>query len=586
MAFSTLFTLVLFVVLIIFLIGDWIKPVYVFGSASLLLILTNVIGVSDFIDAFANKSILSIFILIFLTRLLKDNYNFIGWVDDRFKNVKSVRWFILKFSLIVSACSSFMNNTPIVALMTPYVYQWGNKHKVSPSKLLLPLSFAAITGGMITVIGTSTNLVLNGFLEANGQQVLSISNYLVPGIIVSVLAAIYSSTIGFKLLPSTRKVEENQHSDLKEYLIETKVQPSAIINGKTVEQAGLRNLEGLFLAEIVRNGEVITPVTPETILFEGDRLYFAGESSAVVQLEKSDKGITWAKNDKFELKGELDLVEVVIPYNSKLAGVTLKEYQFREKFDSAVVAIHRNGESISGKLGNVKLKYGDLMILTAGKKFKELSGRQKDIYLISGLGDGEKQVSNWQRKVFPFIALVFILLSVFKVITFFVALLSILGMAIGFNMTNSKKIKEELNLELLGILGSAIALGSALIQTGASEIIAHSFLEIFTPLGETGIMVGLLLLTVILTSFVTNVAAVSIVFPVAYTVVGDLGVDGGALYTAIAFGASAAFLTPVSYQTNLMVAGPGAYVQKDFIRYGAPMMMMYLITIIGYLLIT
>ena len=568
--------------IILLLVWDKLKASIVFSFGVLMMVFTGIIDVGDYFLSFSNQSVITIFLLIFITSVVKENFNLLGMLDYFFSSAKSTNSFLLKMGFSVAGLSSVMNNTPIVALMTPYVYQWGKRNDVSPSKLLMPLSFAAILGGVTTVIGTSTNLVLNGFLRSNNEQLLGTLDFIIPGVIVTFLGIVYFIVFAKKLLPSNVDVSTLVNKNIREYLFETKVKAGKI-SGKTVSEAGLRNLKGAFIAQIYRGGEVLKPVGPNMILQNDDRLYFAGDSKTVLGLVESDMGLDWAKSDKFYLGSKIKLVEVVIPRNSKLVGLTLRECSFRETFDAAVIAIHRNGEKLEEKLGEIKFEVGDLLLLTSGEGFEKQLKESKDLYSVSIVKDW-KEKKTWEKTTFLVGSGLSLLLSLFGMFSFVASLLFILALAIGLKLSSINKFKKQLNLDLLLILIGAITLGKGLIESGASELIGASYLSFFSAFGVEVLLVSLFVLTLILTSFVTNVAALSIVFPLAFQIVHDYGVDGTAFYLAIAFAASAAFITPVSYQTNLIVYGPGGYKFKDFVQFGLPLTLLYSIVVLVYLI--
>ena len=568
---------------IIGLLIDKVKSSVVFFGGVAVLLLTKIITPSFFLESFGNESIAAIFLLIIITAGLKNNYNLLGLLDYVYKSAKSPRVFTFQLTSSVALLSSVMNNTPIVALMIPYVYQWSKKAKVSPSKLMIPLSYAAIMGGMITVIGTSTNLVLNGFLRANNETLLTLTDFLVPGLIVSVAGILFLTFFSWKILPGHKEVMDQVQGDLREYLVETEVVKDSSIADKSVSAAGLRNLDGIFLVEICRNDEIISPVEPSEILKEKDRLFFAGDTSRVIDLIKNDNGLILPKTERFNLGNELELVEVVVPANSDLAGKTLKQIEFRENFDAAVVAIHRNGERLSGKLGEVPLEFGDLLLLTTGNNFNRFVAQRKDLYVVSYLQKIENELP--QRKKIYLIFFALLIAAIFtNLISFFSGLVFILGGMLIARMLSAEELKKNVNLDLLVILGSAITLGGALIQTGGAYSLAHFSMNVLAPFGVYGVIIGLFTLTLILTSFVTNVAAISIVFPIAYSLVNELGLAPTGVYLTIAFAASAAFITPMSYQTNLMVYGPGNYKVKDFLKIGIPMTLLYALVSLSFII--
>ncbi len=569
---------------IVGLLLDKIKASAVFFGGVAILLLTQVITPSFFLNSFGNESIAAIFLLIIITAGFKNNFDLIGWLDRFYKQAKTPRAFTFQLTTSVALLSSVMNNTPIVALMIPYVYQWSKKKKVSPSKLMIPLSYAAIMGGMITVIGTSTNLVLNGFLRANGEELLTLTDFLFPGMLVSAGGILFLTIFSWRILPGKKEIIEQVQGEIREYLVETEVVVGSPISGRTVTDAGLRNLDGIFLVEIYREGTTISPVEPNEILCEQDRLFFAGDTSRVIELIKSDNGLVLPKTKRFKLGNEMDLVEVVIPANSDLAGKSLKQIEFRENYDAAVIAIHRNGEKLSGKLGEIPLEFGDLLLLTTGENFNRFVTRSKDLYIVSYLQKLENEMPLRKKLFLGFFCLV--LIAIFaSFVSFFVGLVMILGGMIAAKMMTAEDLKKNVNLDLLVILGSAITLGGALIESGGASWMANHSITILQPLGPAGIVVGMFLLTLLLTSFVTNVAAVSIVFPIAFSLVHDLNLNPTSVYLSIAFAASAAFITPMSYQTNLMVYGPGNYKMKDFVKIGMPMTLIYAILSLSFIII-
>ncbi len=559
-----------------------VKPVVVFVVGVFALMLFKIIDTQVFLNSFANKSLISIFILVILTNAVNDNFNLTYWFDRFFSSSKQPKGFLLRMTSGVALLSSFMNNTPIVSLMIPYVFKWSEDNKVSPSKLLIPLSYSASLGGMITVIGTSTNLVLQGFLEDSGIPLLGFWDFAPLGFLVTVVGTIFLSTVGYKLLPDridpVHKASENQ----LEYLVETYVSENSRFIGKSIKEAELRNLDGIYLAQIVRNGHLIAPVAPDEVIEANDRLFFAGETGKIVGFIKKDDGIKLPSKDKFLLGDQIDLMEAVVPANSNMAGQTVKQYKFREKFDAAIIGIHRNGEKIIGKIGDVVLKNGDLLLLTAGKRFQENIKRDKNIYVVNNLQTLEHDNPLGKRS---FILLILLILGLlfFGFFDLFMSLMIILMVMMAFKLTTFTHIRMDGgNMVLFVILASALTLGKALISTGAADMIAHGMISVFEPFGYGSIILGLCLLTLVLTSFITNVAAVSVTFPIAYALVEELGVSGTPFYVAIAFAASASFLTPISYQTNLMVYGPGAYKFKDFLRIGVPLTLIYLVITIVY----
>lgn len=570
------------VLVLIGIVWEKYKASIVFSAGVIVLLFSGVLDIHDYLNSFANESILIIFLLIFITAGIKDNFNLIGWFDKVFKRAKSSKAFIFQMSSMVALLSSIMNNTPIVALLTPYVYQWSKKHEVAPSKLLIPLSYAAILGGVITVIGTSTNLVLNGFLEANNESMLSTMDYLIPGLLVTIAGVVYMCFTFNRLLPNRNDAITELEHNTRNYLLESRVKVGSDIEGKSVLEAGFRNLKDAFLVQVIRGVEVISPVEPGFKLKGEDKLYFAGNTDKILSLVKANQGLTWGKIDDFSLGDDLKLAEVIIPRNSDLIGKTLKSSTFREKYDAAAVAIHRNGKILSGKLGELSLEIGDLLLIVAGKEFAQRSNRDKNLYLVSILEQWKSKPTKG-KSWFVVLSILVLLGVFFQVCTFSLALLVIFALMGVFKLFGTSDLKKNLNIDLLVILGGALTIGKSIIDTGAAEFLGTHFLELVLPYGARVVVIFVFLLTLLLTTFITNVAAVSIMFPLVYQIGISMRGDASYLYLTIAFAASAAFLTPISYQTNLIVLGPGGYKFRDFMKFGLPMTMVYSLIFFTYL---
>ena len=572
------------ILLVVGLISDKIKPHILFLGAALMLMVLGILHPKDFLSSFANESIATIFVLILLTAALNSNFNIIKYLDNIFTQKRKPSVFLFQMTSSVALLSSLMNNTPIVAMLIPYVLRWSKKMQVSPSKLLIPLSYAAVIGGMITIIGTSTNLVLNGFIESKGEKPFAFFDFLVPGLLVSVVGVIFMSTLGIYLLKDRKNPFDSVKNNLKEYLVEIWLSPNSLKAGKTVNEAGLRNLHGVYLVEILRNGKIISPVAPDEILLQEDRLFFAGDTTDILEIVKEESGFEFPKTQQFNLQGQLEIVEALIPYNSELSGKTLKESDFREKYDAAVIAIHRNGERLSGKLGDIRLSHGDLLMLTAGKDFNKTLSKDTDLYKL-GIKDQIGKVPKWKSQILSVISIIAVGSVIAGFLPFFVGILLILGTFFGLKLMSQQELLKNLNIDLFLILGSAIALGTAFIETGGAKFVADDVIHLFSAYGNVSVVLGIYVLTVILTSFITNAAAISIVFPVAFEMSHSLNIAPEAIYLAIAFGASCCFITPFSYQTNLMVYGPGGYKFSDFIKIGTPMTILYSAACLAYIFI-
>ncbi|MEO1049422.1 MAG: SLC13 family permease [Bacteroidota bacterium] len=574
-----------FVLIVIFLIfaiiyKEWLQPAVCFGFGVLTLLITGIISADDALAGFSSQSIATVLLLILISAGLRDRYNIELLFDKIFARAKSYRRFLLLMMTKVALLSSVISNTPIVVIMTPYVFSWGKKNSISPSKLLIPLSYATIVGGMITVIGTSTTMVLNGFLMENDVAELKSTDLLIIGLMATAVGILFITLFGNKLLPDHADILDKFEQNRREYLVEKRLDFNSSLIGQTVEEGGLRNLKGGYLVEIVRGTQVISPVKPTETIEQDDVLIFAGNTEHIIELTQSNLGLYLPKKAySLDNDGKIELIETVISGNSSLLGKTVKESNFRNRYDAAVVAIHRNGEKLSGKIGDIKLKSGDVLLLFSGPEFINRVDLYRDIYVIS---TDRKVIKNEQKDMYSLALLggIVVLMLFTSYFSLFTSVLIVFAAMIGLKMITMKNIKRDLDFNLAIILVLSIALGQAMVKTKAGDMIALWVLDLLQPFGVIAIICGLMIITTVLTSFITNVGAVAITFPLAYSLSQKLGLESSPLYLAIAFSASAAFLTPIGYQTNLIVFGPGGYKFKDFFKIGLPMTLVYLVTVL------
>ncbi len=577
-------TLLTILFLFVAIYQEWVRPALGFLLAVLGFVVLGILTPPEMLAGFANESIASVVLLIVLSAALRKNFPLESLIDAVYRlgtrgRPLGYRSFLLRMMAQVAILSSFVNNTPIVALMTPYVFRWGRINQVSPSRLLIPLSYATIMGGMITLVGTSTTLVLNGFMVERGVGEIPGVSLLFIGGVVCVTGIGFLGLVGYRLLPDRRDILESFEKNKREYLVETILSPGSSLAGKTVLDAGLRSLRGIYLVEIIRQRQTISPVGPQEKLRSDDVLIFAGETDYVVDLVENRPGLALPQHADTRNTDQIEVIEAVVGANSSLVGQTAKEIEFRERYNAAIVAIHRNGERISGKIGEIRLRQGDLLLLYAGKDFRQRADLYRDIFIISQL---KERLQPNQKKVWLFLgaALSTVVLIVLGQLSLFVGLLIIFAVMVGLRMLTLPDVKQEVDINLVGILVFSLALGQAMIKTGSGDLIARWLLSATDGAGTTLILGSLLLITTLLTSFITNVGAVSITFPLAYSLSNSLEVDGTPFYLAIAYAASAAFLTPIGYQTNLIVYGPGGYNFRDFLRVGLPVTVIYLITVL------
>ncbi len=580
MTFDILITSLLVICLVLVLYKNWLKPSLAFVLVVFAFVILKVISIEDFLQGLANKQIILIFLLIILTSGIQQNLGK-GIFYTLFKKTLSPFQFRFRMMLAVSGLSSMLNNTPVVAFMIPYVKNWSESNGYSASKFLIPLSFATILGGMITIVGTSTNLVLNGLIVQSGLPSLNYSDFLFLGGIVTILGLMYLAFFSEKLLPNTITRKESLLEHLNEYLVETKVKPSSVLIGKTIEEAGLRHLKDLFLVEIKRGERSITAVSSDRIIHSEDILFFAGNTQSILDLINDNNGLELPDTSHLLSNGFSAMTEAVIPSGSRLVGTSLKELGFRDRYKASVISVYRKGEKVKENLGEIQLKEGDLLLLLCSKDFtKVISNR--DLIVLSKSGEVQTELS-FTKTLPSIIAIGVLLIGIFGLIDLFLAaFVGILVMALS-NVINLNQIKSAIDVDLLLILVSALAVGMAIQKSGSASFLVQQISGIFADLNPIGAIIILFVLTLGLTALITNAAAVSIMFPVAYEMGLRLGENLTPYFIAIAFAASADFMTPIGYQTNLMVLGPGNYKFSDYTKIGLPLTFIYSSVVITFI---
>ncbi|MBE0663705.1 MAG: SLC13 family permease [Bacteroidales bacterium] len=562
------------------LYNNWIGAGFTFTIGIAVLGVFRILTPVEILGGFANEQIAVVAMLFLLGDIIRKTGVLDGLFRRTFAKIHTYRRFKVRMLFMVAGFSAFLNNTPLVAIMIPYVNAWCKKNNVAPSKLLIPLSYAAILGGTATLIGTSSNLLVAGMVADQKLGVniepLQIFDFSFVGVPMLILGVLYLIFFSGRLLPENADVIQNLEQQSREYIAEVRIANGGEFHGKTIEEAGLRNLKGLFLVEILRNDQSIKPVSSYTRLKEHDVLLFAGETQSITEMVESRSGLQLAQIGMYARKTQTAIVEVVISYNSTLVSKTAKEINFRSRFDAAIIAIHRNGERVSGKLGEVKMVAGDVLLLLTGEDFNLMSKDTPEFYIISRLQEFNKQPVYKQVLLIGGIVLS-IVASALGFVKLFTALILLLLLIMLTKMVSPKDVVKSIDFNLIVILALSLALGTAMIKSGVASSFAEASFKIFKPFGIVGVLVGIFIITNILTSLLANAAAVAIVFPVALSMAFDLGINAKPFVLIVAFAGAAAFLTPIGYQTNLMVYGPGGYNFKDFMRVGLPLSLLFMV---------
>ena len=559
---------VAFFMIIIGLLWGRFKAMHVFAAVLLALILSGFMGIKRIYVTAMNPSILTVMALIALTGVLKKTLPFHRIIDLLGNRPKSV---LIKSSVITATLSGFINNTPVVALLIPLLKSKAQEKGWNVGRFLMPLSFAAVAGGTITLIGTSTNLVLNGLMIENGIQGFAFWDFLLPGLAVTGAVLLTTLLLAPFILNKSEDAPAAAAPTSRQYTTELKVIPGGSMDGKSVKSARLRNLNDLFLAEIYRNGEFISPVTPKMTLQANDTLFFTGALDQVNELlDLFPKGLKTVE-EKFEVNARHDLLEVIVPNNSDLIGRPLKQTNFRARYDAVIVGIQREGQPLKGKIGRLKLQAGDLLLLSAGANFTARNERETSLITINQHKRTTTAARGREQYFLPgLLMIVGAALFLQWSLLLSVGLMLLLGIACG--ITQAEKLKREFNLELYALLILSVAFGSAIVEGGHAQYFIE---QIALPPDASAGIVLLFLLTLLLTNFMTNVSAVAIAFPIAAAMMQHYQIGHLEVFLPVAFGASGSFLTPSSYQTHLMVMGPGDYSNQDFMKLGLPVLVVY-----------
>ena len=548
------------------LFGTRINPAWLFVSAIGTSYLAGLIDLENMLVNYANPSLITLVLLVLVSIAIEKTtlIQKLSMSLSKGSLVKSVT----KLGISTAFLSSFTNNTAVVASLITAIKDNPNH---SPSKLLLPLSYTAILGGTITLIGTSTNLIVNGFAVDAGMQPLGFFDFTLVGI-GALSVGLITILVMLKYLPDNGKSDQ----EVVPFDIAGKVQTGSKLIGRTVEENGLRDLKVLFLAEIIRNNERICAVTPQQIIQQNDILLFVGDIKSVPLLTRFDGLKVVHDNHEKDIE---HLVEVVVSQSSKFIGKTVKEIRFREQFHAAVIAIRRGHDRLQGGLGQVQLQAGDSLILAPGKNFYSLPNLKREFVYISGL-DLQTHLAPKQSNIVLLSFAGVLGLSIFGVVPLVKGLLVLL---IGLMLSGTIKlneIKRRFPLELLVVVGSAIGLAKLMIGTGLAGQISSALFMVLGDFGPYGAFIAIFLMTVLFTELITNNAAAALSFPVAYSLAVGFNVDPLPFIMAVAFGASASFISPFGYQTNLMVYSAGNYRLKDYIVMGLPLSIIYSITVL------
>jgi len=572
MSWEAWFTLGVVVLLFgVFVFTRWATDIVLLGGLTLLLVF-GVITPHQALSGLSNEGMVTVGALYIVAAGLYETGG-IGWLaQSLLGKPHSLAEAQLRLMVPVAGMSAFLNNTPVVAMLIPAVNDWAKKYRLSVSKLMMPLSFAAIAGGTCTLIGSSTNLVVNGLLmaETSHRQGLGMFEPAWIGLPGALLTLGYILVVSRRLLPE-RKPVISPDADAREYTVEMLVAPNSPLEGKTVEAAGLRQLPGMYLIEVQRDGHLIPAVGPHERLRGNDRLVFAGVVESIVDLQKI-RGLTPATDQIFKLdvpRPERCLIEAVVSDTCPLVGKSIREGRFRTLYSAAVIAVARNGERLNKKLGDIVLRSGDTLLLEAHPSFVEQHRNLRDFFLVSALEDSAPP-----RHERASVALTILIAMVMSVTLGWLSMLQGAMLAAGLMIItrciSGRVARRRVDWQVLLVIAASFGIGQALDSSGAAAVVADRLVALGTG-NAWAALAMVYLMTAVVTALITNNAAAVLMFPIAAAVSESTGASIIPFAIAIMLAASASFASPIGYQTNLMVFGPGGYRFSDYLRIGLPL---------------
>lgn len=561
------------IALCLFVMGSNKAPpdITLVGGVSILLGF-GIITPTQALAGFSNEGMITVGVLFVVVAGLNET-GAIQWLGNKMLGrPKSIAGAQTRLMLPVSVVSAFLNNTPVVAMLIPAVADWAKKNRLPVSKLMIPLSYATIAGGTCTLIGTSTNLVVASLVAKDDTLVpLQLFDLVWIGVPLVIATFVYVLLASPKLLPNSESAASN-FGDVRKYIVEMMVTPHSSLEGQSIEKAGLRHLPGLYLVEIERDGESIPAVSPQQTLKGNDRLIFAGVVDSVVDLQKI-RGLAPATDQVFKIdapRSNRALVETVIAANCPLIGKTVREGRFRTVYDAAIIAVSRNGQPIEGtKIGDIILQPGDTLLLEAHRDFSSRHKNSRDFYLVSQLEGSTPPEHNKALLALAILAAMIIVVG-FGFTSMLKASLFAAGAMIITRCVRARVARRQIDWQLLVTIGASFGLSAAIETTGLAAQIGNLIVD--TATGSPWLALAVLFLaTTTLTEIATNNTAAVIMFPIAIATAHQVDAAPMPFVVALMVAASCSFATPIGYQTNLMVYGPGGYKFSDYLKFGIPL---------------
>jgi di/tricarboxylate transporter len=557
--------------MLLLLARELVPPAATMLAAVVTLVLTGVVDPATGFSGFSSPATLTVAGLFVVARAIRDHVGLDELVATGLAGATSVRGALARLLYPVALSSSVVANTPIVATMAPMVRNWAERGGRGPSRFLIPLSFASIVGGLVTTIGTSPTLVVSGLVAQAGHEPFHLLTMTPVGLPVALVGVTLVVTLAPRLLPYRRSAHEAVAGHERDYTIRFRVQPGGAHDGRLVSE-GLRQLEDIYLVAVERqDGEEIAPVPPTTRLHGGDVLTFVGRVDHIRELWAHD-GVEPVERDQADhLEGDgHGLVEVVVGTSSPLAGRTPKQMSFRGRYGAAVLAVHRAGERVHGKIGEVALRPGDALLLVTDPDFHERWRDGSDFAVVVDL-DHAGPGATPRRPVVLTIVGGMLLLAGLGVLPILQSVLAACLALVATRCLRFHQARQALDLDVLLIIASAIGVGAAVDVSGLASWLSAQIAGAAAGAGPVLALALVVVGTLVLTEIVTNVAAAALMVPIGLDVAQRIGFDPIGFAVAVAVAASSSFLTPIGYQTNTIVYGLGGYRFGDYWRLGLPL---------------
>ena len=575
MTSEMIFVSIMIVAMLVLLLFEVIRADFLVFLFLVIFLMSGVISSSDALAGFSNEAVMTILLLFIVASSIQKHGVIENLIYKMLGKNKGERSALMKFTAPVGIASGFLNNTPIVVTLTPVIKNWAIKNGFSPSKFLIPLSYVTIMGGTLTLIGTSTNLIVHGLLISNGLEGFKFFQFSIVGIVILGVGLIYLSTIGYKLLPNTLGAMEQIDSETKEFLAEAYITSDFAQVNQSVFDVTAKTLKGIYIVDIFREEMRLPEVTPTTSLRPQDRIVFSATLDTIGAM-KNVKGIkirTGTDLTLDDLQSEKTvLIEAVVSHNSSLLHQTLKTANFKARYNAGVIAIHRNNKRINSKVGEIVLKAGDTLLLLAHNDFFQKNKFSEDFYVVTSVKPPEEFMQNRKEGWFVISLMALMIAFVtFGILSMFKAMLLLVIILFLFKLISMNDVTGAIQFDVILLIASSFGVGKAITNSGLADFLAMHLVDLVKPFGVLGLLIVIYIITNIFTELITNSAAAVLMFPIALEMANLTGTEYLGFIITVTIAASSSFMTPIGYQTNLIVYGPGGYKFSDYVKVGAPL---------------